>query len=193
MTSQCLSYCLEIRLDDTGCCSQVVGRRRGWRERRTFRRITSFQPGKHKRKVKSTSRIVLLRVLVIETRNNFLPFSLYFQSDVPLFFLTDSSPPVLVDQSPAPATSFLAQECNATVKYAASGKYRDLVPSSVYHLYPSAKKMLKSGFFAVEVIPKVLEKESAITKVLKNLNLVFCVKNFESVTFHAGVFFGFAM
>ena len=33
--------------------------------------------------------------------------------------------------------------------------------------------MLKSGFFAVEVIPKVLEKESAITKVLKNLNLVF--------------------
>lgn len=27
--------------------------------------------------------------------------------------------------------------------------------------------MLKSGFFAVEVIPKVLEKESAITKVLK--------------------------
>jgi len=76
-----------------------------------------------------------------------------------------SSPPVLVDQSPAPATSFLAQECNATVKYAASGKYRDLVPSSVYRLYPSAKKMLKSGFFAVEVIPKVLEKESAITKV----------------------------
>jgi len=27
--------------------------------------------------------------------------------------------------------------------------------------------MLKSGFFAVEVIPKVLEKESAITKVSK--------------------------
>ena len=70
-----------------------------------------------------------------------------------------------MDQSTAPATSFLAQECNATVKYAASGRYKDLVPSTVYHLYPSAKKMLKSGFFAVETIPKVLEKESAITKV----------------------------
>jgi len=76
-----------------------------------------------------------------------------------------STPPVLSDESPAPTTSFLSQECNATVKYSASGKYKDLVPNSVYHLYPSAKKMLKSGFFAVEVIPKVLEKESAITKV----------------------------
>lgn len=76
-----------------------------------------------------------------------------------------SSPPDLADQSPAPATSFLSQECNATVKYSASGKYRDFVPAAVYHLYPSAKKMLKSGFFAVEVFPKVLEKESAITKV----------------------------
>jgi len=43
--------------------------------------------------------------------------------------------------------------------------------------------MLKSGFFAVEVIPKVLEKESAITKVLKNLNLVFLCRKFQlSVT-----------
>ena len=83
--------------------------------------------------------------------------------------LADSSPPILVDQSPAPATSFLSQECNATVKYAASGRYRDLVPSTVYHLYPSAKKMLKSGFFAVEVLPKILEKESAITKVQNGL------------------------
>jgi len=80
-------------------------------------------------------------------------------------FLADSTPPVLSDESPAPTTSFLSQECNATVKYSASGKYKDLVPNSVYHLYPSAKKMLKSGFFAVEVIPKVLEKESAVTKV----------------------------
>ena len=84
---------------------------------------------------------------------------------MPIFLLADSSPPVLADQSPAPATSFLSQECNATIKYSASGRYRDLVPSSVYSLYSSAKKMLKSGFFAVEVIPKVLEKESAITKV----------------------------
>ena len=82
------------------------------------------------------------------------------------FVFADSSPPVLADQSPVPATSFLSQECNATVKYSASGKYRDLVPSSVYRLYPSAKKMLKSGFFAVEVIPKVLKEESAITKVV---------------------------
>lgn len=64
-----------------------------------------------------------------------------------------------------PATSFLGQECNATVKYSASGKYSDLVPSAVYHLFPSAKKMLKSGFFAVQVLPKILEKESSITKV----------------------------
>lgn len=76
-----------------------------------------------------------------------------------------STPPVLADQSPAPATSFLGQECNATVKYSASGKYSDLVPSAVYHLFPSAKKMLKSGFFAVQVLPKILEKESSITKV----------------------------
>ena len=77
----------------------------------------------------------------------------------------DSSPPVLADQSPAPATSFLSQECNATVKFSASGKYKELVPSSVYRLYPSAKKMLRSGFFAIEVFPKVLEKETPITKV----------------------------
>lgn len=76
-----------------------------------------------------------------------------------------SSPPVLADQSPAPATSFLSQECNATVKFSASGKYKELVPSSVYRLYPSAKKMLRIGFFAIEVFPKVLEKETPITKV----------------------------
>lgn len=79
--------------------------------------------------------------------------------------LADSSPPILVDKSPAPATSFLAQECNATVKYAASGRFGDLVPSAVYRLYPSAKKMFKSGFFALERIPKVLKHESDITKV----------------------------
>lgn len=76
-----------------------------------------------------------------------------------------SSPPILVDKSPASATSFLAQECNATVKYAASGRFGDLVPSAVYSLYPSAKKMFKSGFFALERIPKVLKHESDITKV----------------------------
>ena len=64
-----------------------------------------------------------------------------------------------------PSTSFLSQECNATVKYSASGKYKELIPSSVFRLYPSAKRMLKSGFFAVEVFPKVLENETPITKV----------------------------
>ena len=77
----------------------------------------------------------------------------------------DSSPPLLADQSPVPSTSFLSQECNATVKYSASGKYKELIPSSVFRLYPSAKRMLKSGFFAVEVFPKVLENETPITKV----------------------------
>lgn len=76
-----------------------------------------------------------------------------------------SSPPLLADQSPVPSTSFLSQECNATVKYSASGKYKELIPSSVFRLYPSAKRMLKSGFFAVEVFPKVLENETPITKV----------------------------
>lgn len=74
-----------------------------------------------------------------------------------------------MDKSPASATSFLAQECNATVKYAASGRFADLVPSTVYSLYPSAKKMFKSGFFALERIPKVLKHESDITKVQNNV------------------------
>lgn len=76
-----------------------------------------------------------------------------------------SSPPILVDESPAPTTSFLAMECNTTVKYAASGRFRDLVPNSVYQLYPSAKKMLESGFFALERIPKLIKHESPIIKV----------------------------
>ena len=82
-----------------------------------------------------------------------------------------------------PLTSFLSQECNATVKYSASGKYKELIPSSVFRLYPSAKRMLKSGFFAVEVFPKVLENETPITKVKLKFEL-FSHTGAQAVNLH---------
>ncbi|XP_031563016.1 uncharacterized protein LOC116298632 [Actinia tenebrosa] len=73
--------------------------------------------------------------------------------------------PGLADESPAAETSFIAQECNATTKYYARGKQAENIPQDVFNLYPSAKRLLTSGFFAVQEIPKVLSSEENITKV----------------------------
>ncbi|XP_020897089.1 uncharacterized protein LOC110235953 [Exaiptasia diaphana] len=73
--------------------------------------------------------------------------------------------PGLADESPAPETSFIGQECNSSTKYFARGKEADKIPEEVFHLFPAAKRLFTSGFFAVQEIPKVLPREDNITKI----------------------------
>ena len=90
------------------------------------------------------------------------------------FYLSDRTPG-LADESPAPETSFIGQECNATTKYYARGKNADDIPPEVFQLFPAAKRLLTSGFFAVQEIPKVLPKEQNITKVRLTKVVEFCM------------------
>lgn len=71
----------------------------------------------------------------------------------------------LADAVEVATSSFIGQECNSTEKYSATGKYTDEVLDVVYRHFPGAKRMLKSGFFAVQEIPHMIDKESDITKI----------------------------
>ncbi|EDO37135.1 predicted protein [Nematostella vectensis] len=73
--------------------------------------------------------------------------------------------PLFADLSPATGTSFIGQECNATTKYYGRGKYADVIPEAVYRLFPGARKMMTSGFFALQEVDKVLREEEPFTKV----------------------------
>lgn len=71
----------------------------------------------------------------------------------------------LADEVEVATSSFIAQECNVTEKYSATGKYADELLDVVYKHFPAAKSMLQSGFFAIQEIPRIIDKETDITKI----------------------------
>ena len=71
----------------------------------------------------------------------------------------------LADEVEVATSSFIAQECNVTEKYSAMGKYSDELLDVVYRRFPAAKRMLQSGFYAVQEIPRIIDKETDIIKV----------------------------